>query len=76
MYVVADNVVYYHAHEIGSLQSTTKKALLDLMEKYNVDYIDLPLNDLQIELAETEESGIEDRCNHFWIAFNGTAQEH
>ena len=43
MILVADNAPYHHARDIGSLASQSKKKIVDDMEKYGVDYIDIPL---------------------------------
>lgn len=43
MVLVLDNALYHHKREIGSLGNLTKKELVQLMIKYNVEYVDLPL---------------------------------
>ena len=42
MVLVADNAPYHHKMEIGSL-SFSKKALVLIMRKHKVNYIDLPI---------------------------------
>jgi hypothetical protein len=61
MILVADNAPYHLKQEIGSLQATTKKKLLDMMVKYEVDTVDLPATASRFELSEESESTIEDR---------------
>ena len=39
MVLITNNAPYHCAREIGSLSSTTKKGILDLYDKYDVDYM-------------------------------------
>ena len=43
MILVADNAPYHHKRDIGSLGSLSKKQMLELMRKHNVEWLDLPL---------------------------------
>jgi transposase len=76
MILVANNAAYHHKREIGSLQSTTKKKLLDMMVKYEVDTVDLPATDSQFELSkDSDESGVEDQGEIIRIYFEREEQE-
>ena len=44
MILVLDNASYPHKHNIVSHVSLSKKELVTLMEKYNVETVDLPVN--------------------------------
>ena len=53
MILVCDNAPYHHKQKIGSLASTNKKDLLQMMAEYNTQYIDLPLTtDKREDLAD------------------------
>jgi hypothetical protein len=76
MILVADNTPYHHKQEIGSLQAVTKKKLLDMMVKYEVDAVDLPVTTLWFDLCEElEETGVEDRGKIIRIDFEYQEQE-
>jgi hypothetical protein len=50
-----------HKRTIGSLASLTKKKLIEMMVKHDVEYIDLPITDSRLEHANDENEAIEDR---------------
>lgn len=55
MVLVADNAPYHHKREIGSLSGLSKAKILELMVKYDVEYLDLSIsNDERRKLAEKE----------------------
>jgi hypothetical protein len=58
MILVCDNAPYHHKREIGSMNTKTKKELLDMMTKDEVDWIELPLNTERSEYMD--ENGAED----------------
>ena len=56
MGLVADNVPYHHKREIGSLSSISKKALVLLIQKREVEYIDIPITtDSRNNLLDLED---------------------
>lgn len=56
MVLVADNAPYHHKRVIGSLGGLSKKKVIDMMVKYNVTYLELPITTHErLDLAETEE---------------------
>ena len=57
--LITDNVAYHHKHMIRSIGSLTKKKLVELMQKYEVEYIDFPLIQARFEYR-TEHEGDED----------------
>lgn len=70
MVLLCDNAPYHHKRKIGSLASMSKKKLLEMMQKYNVEYLDLPLsNDERLQLANNEEDGVEDRGEFVRVPF-------
>ena len=66
MVLICDNAAYHHKREIGSLTSATKKELVEICKKYDVEYIDLPMTDrrhqaiLEQELVLIEV--VDDNC--------------
>jgi hypothetical protein len=75
MVLVADNAPYHHKRVIGSLASLTKKKLIEMMVKHDVEYIDLPLTDSRLEHANDENEAIEDRGDCIRIAFDPEEQQ-
>ena len=78
MILVADNAPYHHARDIASLASQSKKNVDD-MEKYGVDYIDLPLtNDERFKLLDLEDDpahpDVQDRGKCVRIVFEKSEQ--
>jgi hypothetical protein len=61
MVLVADRSAYHHKRTIGSLASLTKKKLIEMMVKHDVEYTDLPITDSRLEHANAENEAIEDR---------------
>ena len=56
MLLVADNAPYHHKRNIGSLASLSKKQLVELIAKHEVEYVDLPItSDARLELANLED---------------------
>ena len=53
MVLVADNAPYHHKRKIGSLASLSKKQVIELMVKHEVEWIELPMNDIQMQHLET-----------------------
>lgn len=47
MILICDNAAYHHKREIGSISSKTKFQLIELCIKYEIEYIDLPMNDFR-----------------------------
>jgi transposase len=45
MVLICDNAPYHHKREIGSMDTKTKKQLIEMMTNDAVDYVELPLND-------------------------------
>jgi hypothetical protein len=45
MKLICDNAPYHHKREIGSLASKSKLQLIDICNKYNIEYIDVKLNE-------------------------------
>ena len=73
MVLIADNAAYHHKWEIGSIASLTKMKLIDLMQKHEVEYIDLPLNDLRWDYLQEHQDGeehFEDHGDCIWIPFD------
>jgi len=68
--LVSDNAAYHHKRTIGSLASLTKKKLIEMMVKHDVEYIDLPITDSRLEHANDENEAIEDRGDCIRIAFD------
>ena len=62
---------------IGSIGSLTKKKLVELMQKYEVEYIDLPLTQARFEyLTEHEwDEDIDDHGDCIQIAFKPEEQK-
>jgi hypothetical protein len=52
MVLVCDNAPYHHKREIGSMNTKTKKQLLEMMVNDGVDYLTLPLNDARAEYMD------------------------
>ena len=50
--------------------SLTKKKLIEMMVKHDVEYIDLPITDSRLEHANDENEAIEDRGDCIRIAFD------
>jgi hypothetical protein len=75
MILVADNAAYHHKRVIGSLASLSKKKLIEMMVKYNVEYIDLPLTDSRLDFANDDDETIEDRGDCLRIPFNPEEQK-
>lgn len=57
MVLVMDNAPYHHVREIGTLSGKTKGGIIDLMKKYEVDHILLPLTDERKALLESLAEG-------------------
>ena len=77
MILVADNAPYHHKRKIGSLASLSKKQIIDLMVQHEVEWLELPLNDLRLEYLETlNETAREeiDRGDCIQIAFDPSLQ--
>jgi hypothetical protein len=68
MILVAKNAPYHR--EIGSLQATSKKKLLEMMVKYDIDTVDLPVTDSRFELSKESDSMVEDRGEIVRVQFN------
>lgn len=52
MVLVCDNAAYHHSRELGSLGSKTKSKLVDICEKYNIYFLDLPFNESRYAALE------------------------
>lgn len=73
MVLVADNAPYHHSREIGSLSGLKKIELVDLMEKWECNEIELPLTDERLKaLEEDDVDGVTDYDSHCVIEFNKT----
>ena len=57
MVLVMDNAPHHHVREIGTLSGKTKGAIIDLMKKYQVDHLLLPLTDERKQLMELLPEG-------------------
>lgn len=57
MILVMDNAPYHHVREIGTLSGKTKGGIIDLMKKYELDHILLPLTDEREKLLESLAEG-------------------
>ena len=55
--------------------SLTKKKLIEMMVKHDVEYIDLPITDSRLEHANDENEAIEDRGDCIRIAFDPDEQQ-
>ena len=55
MKLITNNAAYHHKCEIGSIASLTKKKLVELMEKYDVEYIKLPLTEARWDYLKKHE---------------------
>jgi transposase len=75
MVLVADNAAYHHKRVIGSLASLSKKKLIEMMTKYEVDYLDLPLTESRFEFINEEDERIEDRGDCIRISFDPEEQQ-
>jgi hypothetical protein len=75
MILVADNAAYHHKRVIGSLASLSKKNLIEMMAKHDVDYIDLPLTKLRLDYANDDHDNIDDRGDCIRIPFNPEEQK-
>ena len=76
MVLVCDNALYHHKQKIGSLASISKKKLIQMMEEYEVNHIDLPLTTSEREeFAATQHESIEDRGDFVRIPFSATDQQ-
>ena len=70
MVLVADNASYHHVRVIGSLSGLSKKKIVELMKKYEVEYLDVPWSDKLSEFVDDADDGaefIEDRGDHMRI---------
>lgn len=59
MVLVCDNAAYHHSRELGSLGGKTKSELVEICEKYNIHFVDLPFNENRYDMLE-EGNGDED----------------
>ena len=73
MILVTDNAPYHHKRRIGSLYLSSKKQVLELMVKVNVEYIDLPINEERLRLSDND-SDVEDRGMHIRVPFDSEEQ--
>ena len=76
--LVADNAAYHHKREIGSIGSLTKKKLIELMEKYEVEHIDLPLTDSRwnyLQEHQEDQEHINDHGDCIQIPFDPEEQK-
>lgn len=69
--LIANNVAYHHKCKIGSIASLSKKKLIELMEKHEVEYIDLPLTEARWDYLNEhqEDQDLEDHGDCIQIAF-------
>ena len=73
MCLVLDNAPYHHKREIGSLQSKSKKEILQMMKEDAVDVIDLPWTDERWELYDclpADDDSIKDKGEYVEIEFD------
>lgn len=61
MVLITDNAPYHHKREVGSLGNKTKKQVVEMMTKYNVQHMDLPTSTLQRANLDDEEDGVDHR---------------
>ena len=75
--LIADNVAYHHKgqREIGSIASLTKKKLIELMEKYEVEYIDLLLMESRWDYVKEHEEDTDGRGDCIRIPFDPEEQK-
>eukprot|EP00957_Ditylum_brightwellii_P054660 4141724-Ditylum_brightwellii.AAC.1 len=75
MILVMDNAAYHHKRVIGSLNGLSKKKLIEIAKKYEVDYLDLPFNGQQMEAFDNDSEGqyhyVEDRGDYYCITVRG-----
>eukprot|EP00957_Ditylum_brightwellii_P041727 3160014-Ditylum_brightwellii.AAC.1 len=75
MILVMDNVAYHHKRVIGSLNGLSKKKLIEMANKYEVDYLDLPFNGHRMEAFDNDSKGqyhyVEDSGDYYCITVGG-----
>jgi hypothetical protein len=72
MVLVLDNAPYHHKREIGALGSMTKNELVAVCEKYDVEYIDVPLNDVRLRELDKSDTidGVTDMGDYCRVEFH------
>eukprot|EP00957_Ditylum_brightwellii_P168468 12823562-Ditylum_brightwellii.AAC.1 len=75
MILVMDNAAYHHKRVIGLLNQLSKKKLIEMTKKYEVDYLDLPFNGQQMEAFDNDSGGqyhyVEDCGDYYCITVGG-----
>ena len=52
MVLICDNAPYHHKREIGSLGTKTKAEIVEMMQHYKVDYVELPCDSMERVLID------------------------
>ena len=78
--LVADNAPYHHSREIDSLASLTKKKLVEMMQKHEVEYINLTLSsqerrDLMDMEDDEDHPDVQDRGDCVRIGFKADDEQ-
>eukprot|EP00957_Ditylum_brightwellii_P197139 15019890-Ditylum_brightwellii.AAC.1 len=75
MILVMDNAAYHHKHVIGLLNGLSRKKLIEMAKKYEVDYLDLPFNGQQMEAFDNNSEGqyhyVKDCGDYYCIIVGG-----
>ena len=75
MVLITNNVPYHHKREIGLLGNKKKGEICDMMEKYDVEYINLPCDTMDcVNLDEEDDDGVQHRGEYLQIPFNPDEQ--
>ena len=74
MCLVLDNAPYHHLRPVGSLQSVSKKELLNMMEDDGVETIELLWNDSRWDQYSLGDNSIVDRGEYMEIEFQKEEQ--